>query len=88
MYFRGYCAPFFVCPKNIPVAYVEIPKAACTYFKRWLNTLDDHSDKIWNGHYPSTKLTCCKYGYGREKIVITRNPFTRLESHFNLFVKK
>ena len=87
LYHRGYCSPYLACPINVPIAYVEIPKAACTYFKTWINGFDDFNDDEWNGHWPSTRLTCCKYGYGREKIAILRNPFTRLESHFNNFVK-
>ena len=43
------------------------------------------NDLIWRGHYPYTKMPCCKYATGRMLVVSVRNPFDRALSLFRNF---
>jgi hypothetical protein len=80
----GYCHPFLLCPVTVPLAYQEIPKNGCSTLKRYMHELDGLN---WTSH-AETKHVCCKEGKNRVKVLITRNPYSRLVSMFvNLVLK-
>lgn len=43
------------------------------------------SDTVFKGHYPFTKMICCKYAARRVKVASIRNPFDRAISIFEHF---
>jgi len=65
-----YCHPLLACPPLVgngapPIAYMEVPKAACTSFKKWL--ADNYDTRGgWRGH--GTGLHCCWTGANRLKV--------------------
>jgi len=64
------------CPSKLPIAYMEVPKAACTSMKAWLATYHDDVGG-WHGH-GGEALNCCWAGTNRLKVMIIRNPFKML----------
>jgi len=77
----GYCHPHLVCPKTLPVAYLESPRSACTSFKSMLAHVEGEK---WAGH-GKTRLRCCtdtQSADKRLKFIVVRNPFARAISSF------
>ena len=83
-YCHGYCHPMLVCPPGLPIAFYEMPKAASSSLKQLLAGFDIPRFQKWEAQ--GQPVTCCKYGLQRLKVVIVRNPFSRLESFFKMFV--
>jgi len=77
--YDGYCHPQLTCPTKLPIAYMEVPKAACTSMKKWLASHYDDAGG-WDGH--GSGNNCCWAGSSRLKVVIMRNPYNLLLSFF------
>ena len=78
--FQGYCHPNLACPPGAPIAYMEVPKSACSSFKEMIvNELE--INKTWVRH-GNPKMTCCE-GLNRLKIIAVRNPYHRYVSFFS-----
>ena len=76
----GYCHPYLLCPKNVPLAYLEIPRVACSSMKKLLSSVDGIN---FVGH-GITKLPCCSAEPSdRIKYVVVRNPYDKLLSVYN-----
>ena len=77
---KGYCAPHLLCPKSLPVAWLEIPRAGCTSQKRLLSEVDNIT---WKGHGHTQPWCCQEEPKDRIKYAIVRNPYIRLLSLYN-----
>ena len=76
----GYCHPSLVCPQKLPIAYLEIPRVACTSNKKLLANIDGID---WKGH-GTTQLPCCSSEpLDRVKYVVVRHPYDKLLSVYN-----
>ena len=88
-YSRGYCSPLLTCPLSLPIAYLESPRCSSTSIKKWISDREfkyEYSPTEWLGHYPRTSFTCCEHGFERLKLIVVKNPFTRLISYFSQFL--
>jgi hypothetical protein len=73
-----YGRPGLICPREVNVAYIEIPRTGCTSMKQWLAHIDGMR---WDNH--TFDLRCCKNASFKRVYTIVRHPLLRLLSLYN-----